>query len=91
MGGGTEDKAHTVMSGQLLEDIENRYKEADPKCLDLVEDDNATGDVVELAASRAPVGEEALDKLDAGRHDHRRVPVFGSKAISEVFLRGIKT
>ena len=44
--------------------------------LRLVQDDHAVCDVVQLPAAGRAVGEETLEELHGGGHDHRRIPVF---------------
>jgi len=45
--------------------------------LRLIQDDDASGQPVELATRACAVGEQAFEELHGRRHNHRRVPVLG--------------
>ena len=47
-----------------------------------VEDDDAVGDVVELAAAAAAVGVERLEELHRRRHHNGGVPVFAGQHLA---------
>ena len=63
-----------------MQRIDSGCERANPQRLSLVEDDDAPGEPVQLAATTRAVREQALEELYRGRDDHRRVPVLGSDA-----------
>ena len=51
------------------------------KHLRFVKNDHAVGNVMKLPALGGTVGIERFKKLDGGRYDHRRIPVFGGQPL----------
>gem|GEM_PF-4366623 len=52
--------------------------------MSLVEYNDASGDVVKLAATRGFIAEKGFEKLDIGGDHHRHIPVLSSKATRKV-------
>ena len=69
-----------VVAGQLVQRCNARAQELQGKRLGLVEHHHAAGYVVQLAAARRPVGEEAFEELDRRGDDDGRIPVLHGEA-----------
>ena len=76
LGGRAEDSRGVVMLDELGNGADAGGKVVAREGLRLVEDDDAVGDVVELAAAAAAVGVERLEELHRRRHHDGGVPVF---------------
>ena len=76
LGGRAEDGRGVVMLDELGDGADAGGKIVAREGLRLVEDDDAVGDVVELAAAAAAVGVERLEELHRRRHHDGGVPVF---------------
>ena len=79
LSGGAENKTGAVVCGEFSQDVEGRREQVGGQGLDLVENDDGTRDAMEFTAPGGAGGEERFEKLDGGRDDDRRVPVFGDE------------
>ena len=82
LGGRAEDGRGVVMLDELGDDADAGGKVVAREGLRLVEDDDAVGDVVELAAAAAAVGVERLEELHPRRHHDGGVPVFAGQHLA---------
>ena len=82
LGGRAEDGRGVVMLDELGDDADAGGKVVARESLRLVEDDDAVGDVVELAAAAAAVGVERLEELHRRRHHDGGVPVFAGQHLT---------
>ena len=74
--GGAEHDRAAVVARQFVQRLRARSEQRARQGLRLVEDDDAAGDVVQLAAARGARGEQALEELHVGGDDDRRGPVL---------------
>src|SRR5580704_19298885 len=65
--GGAEHDRRAVVSRDLVESRDAWAENRKGDGLSLVEDDHRTGEIVQLAAPRWAVREQALEQLDVGR------------------------
>src|SRR5436309_1239129 len=72
---GRQNDRAAVDARELSNGVEYTQQEPRRNRLGLVDDDDASCDVVQLAAARWAVGEERLEELHARCHDDWRVPV----------------
>ena len=77
LGGGGEHQADPVTVDQLAQCVQHRTELGGRQQLGFVEDDDALGNVMQLAAARGACGVERLEELDVGGDDDRRLPVLG--------------
>ena len=82
LGGRAEDGRGVVMLDELGDGTDAGGKVVAREGLRLVEDDDAVGDVVELAAAAAAVGVERLEELHRRRHHDGGVPVFAGQHLA---------
>ena len=82
LGGRAEDGRGVVMLDELGDGTDAGGKVVAREGLRLVEDDDAVGDVVELAAAAAAVGVERLEELHRSRHHDGGVPVFAGQHLA---------
>ena len=82
LGGRAEDSRGVVMLDELGDGTDAGGKVVAREGLRLVEDDDAVGDVVELAAAAAAVGVERLEELHRRRHHDGGVPVFAGQHLT---------
>ena len=82
LGGRAEDGRGVVMLDELGDGTDAGGKVVTREGLRLVEDDDAVGDVVELAAAAAAVGVERLEELHRRRHHDGGVPVFAGQHLA---------
>ena len=82
LGGRAEDGRGVVMLDELGDGTDAGGKVVAREGLRLVEDDDAVGDVVELAAAAAAVGVERLEELHRRRHHNGGVPVFAGQHLA---------
>lgn len=80
LSGGREDHGGAVALGQPGQGGQGGDGEILRQGLNLVEEDDAARQPVELAAGGRAVGEEGFEDLHAGGDDERGVPVFGVPA-----------
>ena len=76
LGGGAEDDRAAVVAREFVERLRARREQRARQGLRFVEDDDAAGDIVQLAAARGARGEQALEELHIGGDDDRRGPVL---------------
>ena len=69
-----EHDAGAPVAGQLVEGRDAGAQELQRQCLRFVKNDDAVGDVVQFAAARRTVREQALEELHRGGDDDRGVP-----------------
>ena len=86
------------MVHQLLHHLQDGRQQARGQGLNFIQDDNALGQVMELAAGCRPVSKETFKKLDRGSNYNGRIPVLrcqpGPLLLDEVifiFTRGYGT
>ena len=82
LGGRAEDGRGVVMLDELGDGTDAGGKVVAREGLRLVEDDDAVGDVVELAAAAAAVSVERLEELHRRRHHDGGVPVFAGQHLA---------
>ena len=82
LGGRAEDGCGVVMLDELGDGADAGGKVVAREGLGFVEDDDAVGDVVELAAAAAAVGVERLEELHRRRHHDGGVPVFAGQHLA---------
>ena len=82
LGGRAEDGRGVVMLDELGDGTDAGGQIVHREGLRLVEDDDAVGDVVELAAAAAAVGVERLEELHRRRHHDGGVPVFAGQHLA---------
>ena len=78
--GGHEHNARSPAAREVIEHRNTRAQVSQRDCLRLVQNHDAVGDVVQLAAFRRAVCEQALEELNRRCDDDRHVPVFGCQA-----------
>ena len=76
LGGGTEDGGSAVMLNQLGDGVDAGPQAGEGEQLGLVEENDASGQVVELAALGGAVGIEGFKELHRRGHHHGHVPVL---------------
>ena len=80
-----------IVAGELVERLRARREQRTRQGLRLVEDDDAAGDVVQLAAARGARGEQAFEELHVGGDDDGRGPVLhGELELVPVGLRAVR-
>jgi len=90
LGGGAEDGGGVEVEDEATQGSENGMEERGGKGLNFVEDEDAAGDPVELAAGASAVGEKGFKKLDVGGDNEGSIPIFGGEAVVLGFFGGIE-
>lgn len=74
--GGAQHRADPVVARQFVQQRHARAQQCVRQGLCFVQNHDAAGDVVQLAATGRAIGEQALEELHCGSDDDRRVPVL---------------
>jgi len=83
--GGREEDGGAVMGAQFAEDVQDGIQKVEGERLNLVQDDDGSGESVELPTGGAGPPEEAFEELDGGGNDDGGIPVLGGEGAPERF------
>ena len=86
LGGGAQHQRDAVILDQQAQHVDHWLQIGHRQQLRLVKHDDAADQVVQLAATRGPAGEQTFEQLHVGRDDQRRVPVFAGQTGAGSFL-----
>ena len=89
LGGGTEDGGCAIMLNQLGDGVDAWPQAGKGEQLGLVEEDDASSQIVELAALGGAVGIEGFKELHRRGHHHGHVPVLRGLGQADRFWSGL--